>query len=111
MAFQTLSEIRSEMATRLGFGSQPGAEIINGPIIDSFVQRAQSKILSEFGSAFPGTIYPPTPFIADDDPASVDDNVLITKALIPARTYYRQPADADVANWNQLELDMRGFAG
>ena len=110
MPFQTLGEIRQELSDRLGFGSQPGSELINAPNLTSIIQRAQTKILSEFGSMLPDTVYPPTAFVADGDVASVPDNAILLKALIVGRTYYRQPADADIDAWNNYEAGARGLA-
>lgn len=110
MTFQTLSEIRTELSARLGFGAQPGAEIINQPVLDSIIQRAQTNILSEFGSMLPGTVFPPGPFIADSDAASVPDNALLLRSIMLGREYYRQPMSVDIDAWSNYERNARGIA-
>ena len=107
---QTLSSLRTELAARLGFGAQAGAEIIQKPLLDSILQRSQAAIISEFGSQLVGTVYPPMSFADDTDIASVPDNYLLMRALVMAKAHYRQPdSDVAAANSQNYEAGLRGY--
>ena len=108
---KTLAQHKSELATRLGFGSQQGADIIQGPMLQSILQEAQTNILDEFGSQLTGTTVPATPFIDPNDPASVPDNALLMRALVTARVHYNQKPDADMQAWQNYEMNVRGRVG
>mgnify|MGYP005750349879 CR=1 FL=1 len=47
MAYQTLGELRSTLARRLGFGAQ-GSGGINSDLLNSFLQNAQDQLWSQF---------------------------------------------------------------
>lgn len=47
MPFQTLGELRSTLARRLGFGAQ-GSAGINSGLLDSFLQSAQAQLWAQF---------------------------------------------------------------
>lgn len=107
---KTLAQHKTQLATRLGFGSQQGADIIQGPMLESILQEAQQNILDEFGTQLHGTVNPVTPFLEPNDTASVPDNALLMRALVIARVHYRQPPDADAQAWQNYERNARGFA-
>lgn len=108
---KTLAQLRSELSARLGFGTQDGAEIIQKPLLDSILQRSQETILSEFGSALPGTIWPAASFTADGDSPSVPEEPLMYKALALAQAHYRQPTtEVAAAEWQNWEANVRGFS-
>lgn len=45
---KTLSEIRSDIQIRLGFGGAGASAVVNTPIIDSFIRSAQEQLYSQF---------------------------------------------------------------
>jgi len=47
MIYRTLSDLRSELARRLGFGAQ-GSAGINSGLLDSFLQNAQDQLYPQF---------------------------------------------------------------
>ncbi len=107
---KALSQLRSDLANRLGYYAQGGAEIIQGPMLDLILQQAQAAVLSEFGDMLPGTTYPPTMFVADADISSVPDEPLMYRALFIAKGHYRQPdSELAAANWANYERNARGL--
>lgn len=48
MLNRTLSSLRAELQTRLGFGMSGQAGIVNSPIVDSFLRSAQEQLYWQF---------------------------------------------------------------
>lgn len=111
MPHQTLLQHRTELSAKLGFSQQAGSEIILESLLNSFLQRAQQNILSEYGSQLDGTVWPATDFLLDADTSSVPDNYLHTSALLRAQEYYRQPMSATVDAKQNYERNARGIVG
>ena len=105
----TLLELTHELAARLGFASQNGADIIQAPTLQSILQRSQQSILDEFGSQLRGTTWPATPFVADSDTPSAPENPLMMLALAAAKEHYNQPAESAKEAWANFEAGARGF--
>lgn len=105
----TLQQLRDELSARLGFGAQDGAEVIQGPMLESILQRSQDNILSEFGSQLHGTTWPATAFEDPNDPPSVPDNALLLRAEIRAREHYRMPFQTASQAWEEYTRQARGF--
>lgn len=105
---KTLSQLRSDLATRLGFGSQQGAEIIQAPMLDSIIQQSQDSLIAEFGTQIGSTI-PAEPFTNPNDTPSVPEHPLWLKAVVMGREHYRQPMSVDVEAYQNWEAGIRGF--
>ena len=104
---KSLSQLRVELSKRLGFSSQGGAEIIQAPLLESFLQRAQEGLIEEYGSQIGSTV-PATPFTDPNDTPSVPERPLFLSALISAKIHYSQSADADVSALSRWEANVRG---
>lgn len=105
----TKQQLREEVASRLGFSSQQGSDLIQAPLLNSFLERAQDEILRTYGSVL-ATVWPAVSFSTDSDEPSVPEEPLLMKAMISAKTHYRQPPDAEVAAWDRYDKNVRGYA-
>ena len=106
---KTLSQHRVQLATRLGFGTEQGAQIVQGPMLDSILQQSQGEILAEFGSQLTGNTVPANDFTGPNDEPSVPDLTLFLRAIVLARAHYRQPNEQDEKAWINHESAIRGF--
>ena len=106
---RTLQQLKDELSGRLGFGAQNGQGVVQGPMLQSILQRAQENILSEFGSQLPGTTWPATDFESPQDTPSVPENALLLRAMLAGRNHYRQPAAYEQEAWQNYERGARGF--
>lgn len=105
---KTLQQLRVEVAARLGFGAQGGADIVQAPLLNSLLQRSQEEIIQEFGTSLPGTITPANPFTLDSHYPSVPETPLLLRTMRYAKGHYNRP-DAALANeeWNNWERNVR----
>jgi len=122
---KTLKQLREEVATRLGFGSQLGSDVVQKPLLNALLQRSQTSLLLEFGltqcteeityengvfldsSNTPFQTLPEavSSFELDTDTPAVSEQPLLLRALMLAKAHYNQQdtglVQQEYTNWER----------